>query len=120
MVSEYDESADVANSSDGPTPSAQGGISEFDANSAAGNLLSKESRVILRDEHGNELDPELVKSLHEEGKVEFKTIHRKQDRIVDEHGNIVFESEPEVIDVDNEGDEYEEDEDEDEDYEEED
>lgn len=48
-------------------------------------VIAKEEKVEYRDQDGNLLDPEQVKSL--EGKVEFKTKYETQTRVVDEDGN---------------------------------
>ena len=51
----------------------------------AAKILSKEEKVEYRDQDGNLLDPEQVKSL--EGKVEFRTKYETKTRLVDEEGN---------------------------------
>ncbi|KAF7546643.1 hypothetical protein G7Z17_g8282 [Cylindrodendrum hubeiense] len=48
-------------------------------------VIAKEEKIEYRDQDGNLLDPEQVKSL--EGKVEFKTKYETQTRVVDEAGN---------------------------------
>lgn len=47
-------------------------------------ILSKEEKIEYRDQDGNLLDPEQVKSL--EGKVEFRTRYETKTRLVDEYG----------------------------------
>jgi dolichyl-phosphate-mannose-protein mannosyltransferase len=54
---------------------------------AGQSILSKEEKIEYRDQHGNLLDPEVVKSL--EGKVSFKTRYETRTRIIDAHGNEV-------------------------------
>ena len=52
---------------------------------AGHSILSKEEKVEYRDQDGNLLDPEQVKSL--EGKVSFKTRYETRTRLVDAKGN---------------------------------
>jgi dolichyl-phosphate-mannose-protein mannosyltransferase len=49
------------------------------------SILSREEKVEYRDQDGNLLDPEQVKSL--EGKVSFKTRYETRTRLVDALGN---------------------------------
>lgn len=49
------------------------------------SVLSREEKVEYRDQDGNLLDPEQVKSL--EGKVSFKTRYETRTRMVDAAGN---------------------------------
>ena len=49
------------------------------------SLVSREEKVEYRDQDGNILDPEQVKSL--EGKVSFKTRYETRTRLVDAQGN---------------------------------
>ncbi|KAF7558518.1 hypothetical protein G7046_g5641 [Stylonectria norvegica] len=48
-------------------------------------IIAKEEKVEYRDQDGNLLNPEQVKSL--EGKVEFKTKYETRTRVVDDQGN---------------------------------
>lgn len=52
---------------------------------ASHSVLSREEKVEYRDQDGNLLDPEQVKSL--EGKVSFKTRYETRTRMVDAQGN---------------------------------
>lgn len=54
-------------------------------------LLRREKRVEFRDEAGNVLDPELVASLHKEGKISLETRYETRDRYLDEKGNEVHQ-----------------------------
>ena len=49
------------------------------------SVISREEKVEYRDQDGNLLDPEQVKSL--EGKVSFKTRYETRTRLVDAQGN---------------------------------
>jgi dolichyl-phosphate-mannose-protein mannosyltransferase len=49
------------------------------------SVISREEKVEYRDQDGNLLDPEQVKSL--EGKVSFKTRYETRTRMVDAQGN---------------------------------
>jgi dolichyl-phosphate-mannose-protein mannosyltransferase len=53
------------------------------------SLLSREERVEYRDQDGNLLDEEAVKSL--QGKVEFKTRYETRTRLVDAMGNEIID-----------------------------
>jgi dolichyl-phosphate-mannose-protein mannosyltransferase len=55
----------------------------------AAPIVSREEKIEYRDEHGNLLDPEQVKSL--EGKVSFKTRYETRTRLVDAQGNEIQE-----------------------------
>jgi dolichyl-phosphate-mannose-protein mannosyltransferase len=52
---------------------------------ASHSIVSREEKVEYRDQDGNLLDPEQVKSL--EGKVSFKTRYETRTRLVDAAGN---------------------------------
>ncbi|KKA29200.1 hypothetical protein TD95_000934 [Thielaviopsis punctulata] len=54
-------------------------------------LVQREEKVEYRDQDGNLLDPEMVKSL--EGKVEFQTRYETRTRVVDVNGNEIPEPE---------------------------
>jgi dolichyl-phosphate-mannose-protein mannosyltransferase len=59
---------------------------------ASHSIVSREEKVEYRDQDGNLLDPEQVKSL--EGKVSFKTRYETRTRMVDAQGNeILMEAE---------------------------
>lgn len=73
---------------------------------AGQSLVAREEKIEYRDQDGNILDPEQVKSL--EGKVSFKTRYETRTRMVDAQGNVInpVPGEPESIapphpDVDN-------------------
>ena len=53
------------------------------------NVVSREEKVEYRDQDGNILDPEQVKSL--EGKVSFKTRYETRTRLVDAQGNEIIQ-----------------------------
>ena len=57
----------------------------------AGNqrVLAREEKVEYRDQDGNLLNEEQVKSLEEEGKVTFKTKYETRTRLVDAQGNVM-------------------------------
>ena len=57
------------------------------------SVISREEKVEYRDQDGNLLDPEQVKSL--EGKVSFKTRYETRTRLVDAQGNEI--SPPEAV-----------------------
>jgi dolichyl-phosphate-mannose-protein mannosyltransferase len=54
-----------------------------------GRIISREEKIEYRDEKGNLLDPEQVKSL--EGKVSFKTRYETRTRLLDADGNQIGE-----------------------------
>jgi dolichyl-phosphate-mannose-protein mannosyltransferase len=54
---------------------------------AGQSIVSREEKIEYRDQDGNLLDPEQVKSL--EGKVSFKTRYETRTRMVDAYGNEV-------------------------------
>ena len=56
------------------------------------SVLSREEKVEYRDQDGNLLDPEEVKSL--EGKVSFKTRYETRTRMVDAQGNEIYVEDP--------------------------
>ena len=56
------------------------------------SVLSREEKVEYRDQDGNLLDPEQVKSL--EGKVSFKTRYETRTRMVDAQGNEIYIEDP--------------------------
>ena len=58
---------------------------------AGQSILSREEKVEYRDQDGNLLDPEQVKSL--EGKVSFKTRYETRTRLVDAAGNEIAQPE---------------------------
>lgn len=73
---------------------------------AGQSLVAREEKIEYRDQDGNLLDPEQVKSL--EGQVSFKTRYETRTRMVDAQGNVInpLPGEPESIapphpDVDN-------------------
>lgn len=55
------------------------------------SVVSREEKVEYRDQDGNLLDPEQVKSL--EGKVSFKTRYETRTRMVDAQGNEIAQPE---------------------------
>lgn len=55
------------------------------------SVLSREEKIEYRDQDGNLLDPEQVKSL--EGKVSFKTRYETRTRLVDAQGNEIAQPE---------------------------
>jgi dolichyl-phosphate-mannose-protein mannosyltransferase len=68
------------------------------------SIISREEKIEYRDQDGNLLDPEQVKSL--EGKVSFKTRYETRTRMVDAQGNEIIQPEsvgvaPPHPDVDN-------------------
>lgn len=64
---------------------------------ASHSIVSREERVEYRDQDGNILDPEEVKSL--EGKVSFKTRYETRTRMVDAQGNEINPPEEDAIPV---------------------
>ena len=60
-------------------------VSPPPAAAASHSIVSREEKVEYRDQDGNLLDPEQVKSL--EGKVSFKTRYETRTRMVDAQGN---------------------------------
>lgn len=64
---------------------------------ASHSVVSREEKVEYRDQDGNILDPEAVKSL--EGKVSFKTRYETRTRLVDAQGNEVNPPEDEAARV---------------------
>ena len=52
------------------------------------SIVSREEKVEYRDQDGNLLDPEQVKSL--EGKVSFKTRYETRTRLIDPQGNEII------------------------------
>lgn len=64
---------------------------------AGQSLVAREEKIEYRDQDGNLLDPEQVKSL--EGKVSFQTRYETRTRMVDAQGNVInpLPGEPESI-----------------------
>lgn len=56
------------------------------------SVVSREEKVEYRDQDGNLLDPDHVKSL--EGKVSFKTRYETRTRMVDAQGNEIYIEDP--------------------------
>ena len=59
------------------------------------SVLSREEKIEYRDQDGNLLDPEQVKSL--EGKVSFKTRYETRTRLVDAQGNEIAQPVEEAV-----------------------
>ncbi|TGO56962.1 hypothetical protein BCON_0071g00160 [Botryotinia convoluta] len=64
---------------------------------ASHSIVSREEKVEYRDQDGNILDPEAVKSL--EGKVSFKTRYETRTRMVDAQGNEINPPEDDAVGV---------------------
>lgn len=64
---------------------------------ASHSIVSREEKVEYRDQDGNILDPEAVKSL--EGKVSFKTRYETRTRMVDAQGNEINPPEEDAVGV---------------------
>lgn len=55
-------------------------------------IVGQEERIEYRDQDGNLLNDEQVKSLMDEGKAKFETKYETKTRLVDEQGNEVQEA----------------------------
>lgn len=85
------ERVDSSERNENPVPKDDVEAAEITPADHQTQLLSQETAVVYRDEHGNILDDEQVKMLRENGNVEFRTRRTKVDRVIDAAGHVIRE-----------------------------